>query len=97
MEIVESQVASEVSPVTFREKLNELRKAKGWSVRTLAVQAGLRTGTVNGYCIAGKNNKLPNLRNAFLLAKALGVSLEVFSDCSDWSIPDKDSTSDDNG
>lgn len=97
MDVLESQTAIGVSPVTFREKLNDLRKAKGWSVKTLAVQAGLRFGTVNGYCISGKNNKLPNLKNAFRLAKALGVSLEVFSDCSDWTIPDKDSTSDDVG
>lgn len=83
--------------VTFRERLNELRRSKGWSVKTLADKAGLPVGTVNGYLIEGKNNRIPNLKNAFKLANALGVSLEVFSDCSDWANDDKQNTSDKSG
>lgn len=80
--------------MTYREKLNELRKQANFSVKRLAEAAGLKVGTVNGYLIVGPNNRLPNLKNAIKLAKALGVSIKEFEDCSDWSTPDEDSTSD---
>lgn len=67
--------------MTFREKLNRLRRAKGWSVKTLAENAGLPVSTVNSYLIEGHSQRLPTLANAVALAKALGVTVGAFHDC----------------
>lgn len=76
--------------VTFRDRLNVLRKEKGWSVARLASESGVPLGSVNSYVAA--KAKTPSLRNLQKLAKALGVSLSVFDDC---VIPDTNDTSDD--
>lgn len=78
------RIGRETSPVTFRSKLLELMDAKGWSVSDLAQAASLSFPTVRSYTSRGKNARLPNLHNAFRLAEALGVSVEVFRECEDF-------------
>lgn len=80
--------------MTFREILHKLRKEKGWSVKTLAEKSGLPVGTLNGYLLAGPTRSLPVFRNAVLLARALGVSIVEFENCSDWVSLDSSGASD---
>lgn len=67
----------------FRERLLELMNERGWSVNDLARESGLPYPTVRSYTSGGKAKRLPTLVNAAKLAKALGVSVEVFVECSD--------------
>lgn len=79
--------------VTFREKLNELRLAKGWSVRKLAKEAGLPFGSVAAYLTKGNSQRLPTFGSAVALSRALGVPTSVFEGCSDWAKAAEEGTS----
>lgn len=70
--------------MTFAEKLRSLMETKGWSVSDLAKASGLSFPTVRSYTAKGKAARIPNLSNAFKLAGALGVSVDVFSTCDDF-------------
>ncbi len=60
---------------TFGEKLRELRDAAGMTQTALSEAAGVPIGTVRDY---EQGVRDPLLSNAQRLAKALGVSLDVF-------------------
>lgn len=60
---------------TFGEKLRELRDAAGMTQLALSQAAGVPIGTVRDY---EQGTRDPLLSNAQRLAKALGVSLDVF-------------------
>jgi transcriptional regulator with XRE-family HTH domain len=80
--------------MTFRDTLLQLMVVKGWSVNDLARESGLSFATVRSYTSKkGKGGRLPTLGNALKIAAALGVSVEVFKDCSDIVKADKDSIS----
>jgi transcriptional regulator with XRE-family HTH domain len=70
---------------TFAEKLKELRKKAGLSQSGLSQKSGLSLGVIHDYEQA---KKIPNLRSAFKLAEALGVSCEAFKDCIDAAPPE---------
>jgi transcriptional regulator with XRE-family HTH domain len=67
----------EGSPVSFANRLRELREQKGMSREELAQVCGLGRGTVRDY---EQGHREPTLRSAFKLAEALGVSVEEFKD-----------------
>lgn len=75
---VQTVIALEVAEMTFAQKIQEVRKAKGVSVAKLADLAGLPFGTVDGYCIGLRD---PSAENLFKIARALEVSCEAFEGC----------------
>jgi transcriptional regulator with XRE-family HTH domain len=64
--------------MTFAEKLRRLRDAAGLSEAKLAREAGLTFASVHGY---GLGRRTPSFPAVVQLARALGVSCEVFADC----------------
>jgi len=68
--------------MTFAQKLRELREEKGLSEVKLAAASGVSLGTVRVYRLGHRS---PSFANVQKLAKALGVSCEVFSMCEDVS------------
>ncbi|VTR94024.1 xre family transcriptional regulator : : HTH_3 [Gemmata massiliana] len=66
--------------MTFAEKLRELRDAKGLSEAKLADLSGVPFGTVHEY---GLGRRKPSFAAVLKIAKALGVTCEAFSMCSD--------------
>lgn len=79
--------------MTFGEKLSELRKAKlkddksrGWSQDDLAVASGIPAGTVRGH---EQGRREPTLGHLYAYCKALGVSCEIFKDCTFRTAPKK--------
>ena len=61
--------------MTFAEKLKQLREQAGFTQASLAQACGLSLGVVRDY---EQGRKEPAMRNAFKLAKMLGVSCEAF-------------------
>jgi transcriptional regulator with XRE-family HTH domain len=61
--------------MTFADKLKALRQEKKMTQENLAERSGIPIGTIRDY-EQGKRD--PLLSNAQRLAKALGVSLDVF-------------------
>lgn len=57
------------------EKIDKLRKEKGWSVNYLAMEAGLTQSTVNNLYTRRTEPKIPTLR---ALCDALGITLSDF-------------------
>ena len=80
--------------MSFRDKLLALMRAKGWSVSDLAKASGLSFPTVRSYTSKGRNARLPTLTNAFRLATALGVSVDEFRQCDDFTDTEKAGDSD---
>lgn len=76
-------VAEDALMPTFREKLRELMDEKGLSIRGLATASGVPFGTIASYLSSTVNRRLPTLASAIALAKALGESVDIFSDCDD--------------
>src|SRR4051794_25083640 len=60
---------------TFAEKLRDLREQRGWTQASLADRSGVPLGTLRDY---EQGKRGPLLSNAEKLARALGVSLDVF-------------------
>ena len=83
--------------MTFSQKLRLLMQEKGWSVSDLAQAAGLAFPTVRSYTAKGKNGRIPTLANAFKLATALGVNVEVFKECDNFATGDSKGSSDKSG
>jgi DNA-binding Xre family transcriptional regulator len=79
--------------MTFRQKLLDLMRSREWSVSKLAQESGLSFPTVRSYTASGKNNRLPNVRNLFKIAAALGVAIEEFRKCEEFVNGDKEGTS----
>jgi transcriptional regulator with XRE-family HTH domain len=63
--------------VTFAQKLQQSRTHTGLTQAQLAERSGLGLGTIRDY---EQGNREPSLRSAAMLAKALGVSVEMFAD-----------------
>lgn len=57
------------------EKIDKLRKEKGWSINYLAMEAGLTQSTVNNLYTRRTEPKIPTLR---ALCDALGITLSEF-------------------
>lgn len=64
------------------ERIDELRKERGWSINYLAMEAGLTQSTVNNIFIRHSEPKLSTLR---AICDAFGISLSTFfeAECSD--------------
>ena len=58
---------------TFGERLRRIREEKGWSRKTLAVEAGLEADNIEKY---ERGLREPRLFTAACLADTLGVSLD---------------------
>ena len=84
---LKSAVSPEAPSVTFAQKLRQLMDERKLSVRKLATLSGVKFGTVASYLVLkdGEPARLPTLANAIKLAKALGVSVAVFEECSDYA------------
>jgi predicted transcriptional regulator len=67
-------------PMTFAEKLRELRDASGLSEAKLAEASGVPFASVHEY---GLGRRKPSFAAAVKIARALGVSCEAFADCED--------------
>lgn len=61
--------------MTFADKLRELRTAANLEREGLAQASGLSRGVIRDY---EQGKRMPTLESAFKLARALGVSVEVF-------------------
>jgi transcriptional regulator with XRE-family HTH domain len=61
--------------MTFGEKVRQLRTERGMSQPALAAASGLSVGAIRDY---EQGRREPLLGRAQLLARALGVSLDVF-------------------
>jgi transcriptional regulator with XRE-family HTH domain len=70
--------------MTFAGKLRELKDSSGLSEWKLAEAAGIPFGTLHDYVIA---RRLPSAAALMKLARALGVSCEVFAECEDLAPP----------
>lgn len=64
------------------ERIDELRKERGWSINYLAMEAGLTQSTVNNIFIRHSEPKLSTLR---AICDAFDISLSTFfeAECSD--------------
>src|SRR5438477_11953429 len=67
-------------PMTFAERLRELRTAAGLSEAKLAAASGIPFGTVHVYTMGRRK---PSFAAVLKIARALGVSCEAFAECSD--------------
>lgn len=57
------------------EKIEKLRKEKGWSINYLAMESGLTQSTINNLYARNTEPKLSTLR---AICNALGISLSEF-------------------
>src|SRR4051812_23710578 len=67
-------------PMTFGDKLRELREGMGVSRQALAEASGVTFATIHGYEIG---RRAPSFSNVVRLAKSLGVDCTAFSKCED--------------
>ena len=72
--------ADEVQPMTFAEKLRELRAEASLSEARLSKASGIPLGTIHSYTMGLRK---PSLSAAVKIARALGVTCEAFADCED--------------
>lgn len=70
--------------MTFAEKLRQLRQDAGLSEARLAELSGVSFGAVHNY---GLGLRQPTFRAVVCLARALGVTCEVFAGCVDATAP----------
>jgi transcriptional regulator with XRE-family HTH domain len=80
MQTVNNMALGGITPMTFREKLKTLRLEKGFSEARLADESGVMAGALHTYAIGSRTPSFPAVVR---IAKALGVSLDVFADCDD--------------
>ncbi len=66
----------------FSEKLRELKAAAGITEAKLAALSGLKPGTLHTYILGSRD---PSFAAVVKLAKAFGVSVEVFANCDDMT------------
>jgi transcriptional regulator with XRE-family HTH domain len=66
--------------MTFGQKLKELREQRGMTQASFAQTSKVPIGTIRDY---EQDKREPLLSNAQKLARALGVSLDVFPFCSE--------------
>jgi transcriptional regulator with XRE-family HTH domain len=71
----------------FREKLVELREAKGLSQTALAETSGVALGTIRKIEQGSTNQRL-NFSFVVALAKALGTDCGAFAGCEDVQLDD---------
>lgn len=74
----------------LREKLRELRERAGLTQDGLAAAAGLSLGSVRNY---EQGIRIPTFPAVVKLGRALGVTCEVFANCSDVTTPTSQSPS----
>jgi transcriptional regulator with XRE-family HTH domain len=66
--------------MTFAARLQQLRARAGMTQAALAAESGLSLGTIRDY---EQGNKVPTLKSAVQLARALGTDCRTFADCED--------------
>jgi transcriptional regulator with XRE-family HTH domain len=66
--------------MTFGEKLRDMRERAGLTQEALAANSGLALGTIRNY---EQGLRIALFPAAVKIAKALGVTCEVFADCED--------------
>jgi DNA-binding XRE family transcriptional regulator len=64
--------------MTFGEKLRELRERAELTQEQLAQSSGVNLWTIRGY---EQGRREPNWKGAIDLARALGVAVEAFAEC----------------
>jgi DNA-binding XRE family transcriptional regulator len=64
--------------MTFGEKLRQLRERADLTQEQLAAASGVNLWTVRGY---EQGRREPNWKGAIVLARALGVTVEAFAEC----------------
>jgi transcriptional regulator with XRE-family HTH domain len=62
----------------FKDKLLELRMAKGWSQKKLADEIGVSQVAITNWEHRGQ---VPSLKYAQMICAALGVSITIFDGC----------------
>jgi DNA-binding XRE family transcriptional regulator len=80
-----SSAAKKQNPVTFGEQQAEFRRQAGMTQQRLAEATGINVWTLRGY---EQNRREPNWKAALKVARALGVTVEAFADCT--SLHDED-------
>src|SRR5262245_28164861 len=65
--------------MTFGDKLRQLRERAGLTQEQLATSSGGNLWTIRGY---EQGRREPGWKGAIVLARALGVTVEGFADCS---------------
>lgn len=74
--------------MTILEKIDELRRQRGWSINNLAMEAMLTQSTVNNLYVRKTEPKISTLR---AICDAFGVTLaEFFAELDDQAKPDLD-------
>jgi transcriptional regulator with XRE-family HTH domain len=73
-----SRVNTGAGPMTFADKLRELRQSAAMSQPDFAEMSGLSLSIIRSY---EQGNRVPNWRSLVKIARALKVSLDVFSEC----------------
>jgi putative transcriptional regulator len=68
----------------FGERLRQLREKAGLTQERLAEASGVNVWTIRNY---EQGRREPNWRVAIQLARAIGVTVEAFADCSEQSSP----------
>ncbi len=63
---------------TFAERLQQLREKAALTQQQLADATGINVWTIRGY---EQGRREPNWKAVIQLAKALGVKVETFADC----------------
>lgn len=64
--------------MTFGEKLRELRKAAGMTIRELSDRSGVPESTLYQYA---SGRRVPSFPIAVAIAKALGADANAFQNC----------------
>jgi DNA-binding XRE family transcriptional regulator len=69
---------------TFGERLQQLREKAGLTQEGLAEASGVNVWAIRNY---EQGRREPNWKIAILLARAIGVTVEAFADCSEQPLP----------
>jgi transcriptional regulator with XRE-family HTH domain len=69
---------------TFGERLQQLREKAGLTQERLAEASGVNVWAIRNY---EQGRREPNWKVAIHLARALGVTVEAFGDCSEQPLP----------
>jgi DNA-binding XRE family transcriptional regulator len=68
----------------FAKRLQQLREKAGMTQKRLAEASGVNVWAIRGH---EQGRREPNWKVAIQLARALGVTVEAFADCSSQAVP----------
>ena len=69
----------------FKDLLRDLRKSAGLTQEQLALKAGIPVTSLRGH---EQGQRIPSWASVVKLARALGVSTDVFSECDEVKAPE---------